>query len=365
MKIAKRAVSLLMAAAIMLTALSVTSFAAAEGWFSRAEAMTNGQSVSGTLTTENKDAYYKFTLKRTGYVLLEASASFVNRDAGLSFEMFDSNGRSMYSKTHRAANIGSFGPGYTNVWFNPEKGGRSARGKLMYSPLDAGVYYLKMYTVAGCDYTITPHFYETKDCFGNSQALAMDGGQTVQLDVANEETVYRFNVNKNGTFKLDCSPDNMNAEFSLFKDEESGKVRVSKTTGAVSAGGGNDFMFVTDKLDGCAAEYELASGTYYLRVKRTDNEVWGSTVSFTPSFKEAPAPAAKGEIGYLGVTLKKGSELQLGAVMTEKGDVTWSSSKKTVATVSKTGKITAKKKGTAIITAKTGANSVKIKITVK
>lgn len=193
---------------------------------------------------------------------------------------------------------------------------------MMYSGLEAGVYYLDLWSTSGCDYTITPYFYEDKDCFEKSTSLAMDGKQTVQLGVANEEAVYRFNVNKNSSFKLDCAPDNMNAEFSLFKEDETGKVRIAKTMGTVSEGGKDDFMLVTDRFDGCTAEYDLTSGTYYLRVKRKDSEVWGSTVSFTPSLKEAPAPAAKGEIGYLGVTLTKGSELQLGAVMTEKGGVT-------------------------------------------
>ncbi|MEY8426885.1 Ig-like domain-containing protein [Lachnospiraceae bacterium 46-15] len=45
--------------------------------------------------------------------------------------------------------------------------------------------------------------------------------------------------------------------------------------------------------------------------------------------------------------------------------VTWSSSKKSVATVSKTGKVTAKKKGTATITAKVSGKKYTCKVTVK
>ena len=48
-----------------------------------------------------------------------------------------------------------------------------------------------------------------------------------------------------------------------------------------------------------------------------------------------------------------------------KKKVTWSSSKKSVATVSSKGKVTAKKKGTATITAKVGSKKYKCKITVK
>lgn len=46
------------------------------------------------------------------------------------------------------------------------------------------------------------------------------------------------------------------------------------------------------------------------------------------------------------------------------GKVTWSSSKKSVATVSKKGVVTGKKKGTATITAKSGGNTYKCKVTV-
>ena len=62
--------------------------------------------------------------------------------------------------------------------------------------------------------------------------------------------------------------------------------------------------------------------------------------------------------------MSKGSTIQLGTVMSVDGAVTWTSSKTSVATVSSNGKITAKSKGSAVITAKTGKNSVKIKITV-
>ena len=48
-----------------------------------------------------------------------------------------------------------------------------------------------------------------------------------------------------------------------------------------------------------------------------------------------------------------------------KGTVKWSSNKKKVAAVSKKGVVTAKKKGTAVITAKAGKKKLKCKVTVK
>ncbi len=64
------------------------------------------------------------------------------------------------------------------------------------------------------------------------------------------------------------------------------------------------------------------------------------------------------------VTLNKGDTLQLTATVTPNKKVTWKSSSKKIATVSKTGLVTAKKTGTATITAKAGKKTAKVKIKV-
>ena len=66
--------------------------------------------------------------------------------------------------------------------------------------------------------------------------------------------------------------------------------------------------------------------------------------------------------GYWGITLKKGSSTQLWIDTNSK--VTYSTSNKSIATVTSAGKVTAKAKGTAIITAKYGNKTQKIKIKV-
>ncbi len=68
------------------------------------------------------------------------------------------------------------------------------------------------------------------------------------------------------------------------------------------------------------------------------------------------------------ITLKRKAKLSLSAVtapVTSKEKVTFSSSNKKVATVTSKGVVTAKKKGTAVITVKSGKKSVKIKVRVK
>ena len=74
--------------------------------------------------------------------------------------------------------------------------------------------------------------------------------------------------------------------------------------------------------------------------------------------------SAAGKINKKKATFKVGHTLQLGVTGT-KGKVKWTSSKKSVATVSSKGRVKAKKKGSATITAKIGKKKYTCKVTVK
>nr|DAL99171.1 MAG TPA: hypothetical protein [Caudoviricetes sp.] len=74
--------------------------------------------------------------------------------------------------------------------------------------------------------------------------------------------------------------------------------------------------------------------------------------------------SAAGKINKKKATLKVGQTLQLKVTGT-KGKVKWKSSKKSVATVSSKGRVKAKKKGSATITAKVGKKKYTCKVTVK
>lgn len=63
------------------------------------------------------------------------------------------------------------------------------------------------------------------------------------------------------------------------------------------------------------------------------------------------------------IKLKKGKKITL-KVLNAKGNITWKSSKKKVATVSKKGVVKGKKKGTATITAKVNGKTYKCKVKV-
>lgn len=107
--------------------------------------------------------------------------------------------------------------------------------------------------------------------------------------------------------------------------------------------------------------YQVSKGDFYIRFER-DSYKGNGKLSFTATY---PTNATKAKISYLTLELTKGSSIKLGAVVTPTGSaVTWKSSKSSVATVSSTGKVTAKAKGSTIISAKSGTSTQKIKIIV-
>lgn len=128
-----------------------------------------------------------------------------------------------------------------------------------------------------------------------------------------------------------------------------------------------DWNDVTEKIS-LDATYKVKRGTYYIRVM--DNTLWGSDsykfgnrkVTLTATFPSASATTAK--INYITINMSRGDSLSLGADLTGSGTVTWKSSKPAVAAVNSSGKITAKAKGTTVISAKCGKTTKKIKIKV-
>jgi uncharacterized protein YjdB len=101
-------------------------------------------------------------------------------------------------------------------------------------------------------------------------------------------------------------------------------------------------------------------GTTVITV-RTKN---GKTAKATVTVKAAPKKVTLNKTGT--VTLKKGKTLTLKATLPANtaSALTWSSSKPSVASVDKNGKVTAKAKGTAVITVRT-FNKKTAKVTVK
>ncbi len=109
----------------------------------------------------------------------------------------------------------------------------------------------------------------------------------------------------------------------------------------------------------------LKNGDYELRVYEGDS---GNALKAGPiaRAKFSVSKVSNATLSYIQAEIKKGSTLQLAGILSDSttGKVTWSTSKSSVATVNSNGKVTAKSKGTATITAKYGDKSLTIKIKV-
>lgn len=96
------------------------------------------------------------------------------------------------------------------------------------------------------------------------------------------------------------------------------------------------------------------------------NEITGMYSETAPAIK-AQATSVAVKLSKEVLSLKKGSSSTLKATVKGASGVTWKSSNSGVASVTSAGKVTAKKKGTAVITAttKTGGRKATCKVTVK
>ncbi len=180
---------------------------------------------------------------------------------------------------------------------------------------------------------------------------------------------YKIELSKKGTLKLEVTSAASILFVQVLDSEGSELMKHSEATaktGRISSNEDGIVLHWNSSVQKSKAvlKYSLKKGTYYVRLYASQ---YGSVVGKTSvSFTYPQAEKAKSaEITSFAITLEEGDILQLDAILSSEGDVTWSSSKKSVASVSDKGKVTAKKKGTAVITAKTGSSSMKITIKVK
>lgn len=170
------------------------------------------------------------------------------------------------------------------------------------------------------------------------------------FQTAGEVITYKVDIKKRGTLYMRC--------LNRFNTTET---RIYYSSGDLLLDNANNDGYRTDgRWDvGEGKKVEIQKpGTYYIQMKARYDNVSAKDyyINFTPTDK--PTIAFK-------MTMKKGTSVSLGAI-TENydGKVTWTSTKKTVAAVSTTGKVTAKKAGTTTIRASLD-NGEYIQITVK
>ena len=203
-------------------------------------------------------------------------------------------------------------------------------------------------------------------------AKSITSGQAISATIrdTNDTVDYKINVSKAGELKISANAQMQTMRLMVYDS----KGNVVEPTSYSSTSGNSSYYYNHDCLSvtwnnvieqsDFKAVYSVSKGTYYIRFEwgwniYADNQGNGK-IKLTATF---PSSASKGKLYYLSLTVDKGDTIKLGAVVSSGSKVTWTSSKPAVASVS-SGKVTAKTKGSTIITAKCGSTSQKIKITV-
>lgn len=187
-----------------------------------------------------------------------------------------------------------------------------------------------------------------------SAAGVFDGAQrmesmeyyNVDLPNANEHKIFKIELAKNGTLTFRYRECNDSVKLHLY-DEKAEKIATFEPI----TGYKQQNREYTVKA--------LNKGTYYLDLFY-HKSIYVSDLYYTFTPDQKPTISLK-------LTVTKGDTIQLGSVVENyDGKVTWETTKKSVATVSTNGKVTAKKKGTATIRAKLDSGEyVQIKVVVK
>lgn len=198
-------------------------------------------------------------------------------------------------------------------------------------------------------------------------AKAISSGESVStiLPADGDTADYKVTVSGSGTLKFSIE----SHMYSLYMEVYDSNGNLLSTIANTTTSGSNSSigkethnMYWNDTIEkfNGTVSYSVKSGTYYIRFCRYCYNGNGK-ITFTATY---PSSTSTAKVKYITINLPKGSTLSLGADTTGSGTVTWKSSKSKVATVSSAGKVTAKAKGSTIITAKSGKSSKKIKIVV-
>ena len=191
-------------------------------------------------------------------------------------------------------------------------------------------------------------------------AKAISSGKTYSTKILSDGDYidYKINVSQKGELSIKVKFE-MAQTYIFVLDDFGGVVKrlgVDSTSGEFH--GGYDYAEWNSKTEVYSGtlRYEVGSGTYYIRIKRGEY-VWNKgsgNITFTANFpsKSTSSNAFAG----IGFSMKVGKTMQLYIMTSGELDSTpvWSSSDKSVATVSSNGKVKAKKDGVVSITVKIG-----------
>ena len=189
-----------------------------------------------------------------------------------------------------------------------------------------------------------------KVTFGEYNNVTINGTQ---------ETVLKVVLKSKGKFYLTASPSNClgvgcSVSYSITAELYDSNMSM------LGSSWGN---FLVEVSNDTFRVGELKAGTYYIRLYAVNADENVHTAAYFTRFEPTKKPSID-----ICITLKRKKSIQLAAIFNNcsKQKLAWQSSKKKVATVTSKGKVTAKKKGTAIISIFTpNGEESRIKVIVK
>ena len=199
-------------------------------------------------------------------------------------------------------------------------------------------------------------------------AKTIESGKTysTKLYKNGDTSDYKITLNKSGDLKLKINTQMYELKVYLYDTNGNhlGALNLKADSGSTTTSLYGDSIRcvwnnTVEKYSG-SFKYSLDKGTYYLRFVR-GYATGSEKVSFKATFPSSGSSSStETKADCITILIKKSDTLQLAFDENTK----WTNSDKTVATISSDGKITAKKVGTATITAKSGNGTDKIKIKV-
>ena len=197
-----------------------------------------------------------------------------------------------------------------------------------------------------------------------AKAITSGTTKSFTLTGASDKRDYKIVLSEAGKLKLNITSKVPDLEVSLYNTngERLTTEKTNITTGSEYDQQGKHCVTnkTVEKFSGTII-YSLKKGTYYLRLLYSYGHGEGK-VTLKATFPSSETDSSS-KISCITIPMKVGDTMQLTTDAGSTG-ITWSSSKSSVAAVSSAGKVTAKKAGTTVITAKSGSSTAKIQIKV-
>lgn len=203
MKIFKKIIAAVAAAAIAITALPMSAFGA-EDWMAKAKVIQPDKEYSFTLPDNTSDTVnYKFEMKFPGYLVLDVSST-------ADITLFDlCSETSNYGYFDNDESIKGSADYYKYSFLTWDSNAKKGIGSFS-RELPKGTYYLRFWR--GDNYgsgkvKFAARFYSTNSSLGNYKNASSGKTYKSDMSVNGDERVYRFNVAKSGTMKIRLAAD--------------------------------------------------------------------------------------------------------------------------------------------------------------